>query len=155
MTRSLCYTHEALTSLAPHERLPELPVIPRSVFTFIFPLALQPTSSQNRACWGPKGNGCCLALQMQFRSEQSSKLCSLALSSAALGVTLPCSLFPDPHHHQPLSPQPFQEDTRFPGTIWKKPSQLLTTLSLLVGSFSLGSCGECLSLMDTPCGRQT
>ena len=29
MTRSLCYTHEALTSLAPHERLPELPVIPR------------------------------------------------------------------------------------------------------------------------------
>ena len=29
MTHSLCYTHEALTSLAPHERLPELPVIPR------------------------------------------------------------------------------------------------------------------------------
>ena len=29
MTHSLCYTHEALTSLAPHERLPELPIIPR------------------------------------------------------------------------------------------------------------------------------
>ena len=29
MTRSLYYTHEALTSLAPHERLPELPVVPR------------------------------------------------------------------------------------------------------------------------------
>ena len=29
MTRSLCYGHEALTSLAPYERLPELPVIPR------------------------------------------------------------------------------------------------------------------------------
>ena len=29
MTCSLCYSHEALTSLAPHERLPELPVIPR------------------------------------------------------------------------------------------------------------------------------
>ena len=24
MTHSLCYTHEALTSLAPHERLPEI-----------------------------------------------------------------------------------------------------------------------------------
>ena len=29
MTRSLYYTHEALTSLAPHKSLPELPVIPR------------------------------------------------------------------------------------------------------------------------------
>ena len=27
MTRSLCYTHEALTSLAPHERLPEILVV--------------------------------------------------------------------------------------------------------------------------------
>ena len=30
MTLSLYYTHEALTSLAPHERLPELPVVPSS-----------------------------------------------------------------------------------------------------------------------------
>ena len=40
MTRSLCYTHEALTSLVPHERLPELPVIGVAFHTHLVSQAL-------------------------------------------------------------------------------------------------------------------
>ena len=47
MTRSLCYTHEALTSLAPHKRLPELPVIPRE----------PPSQSSSRGQGGDGGGG--------------------------------------------------------------------------------------------------